>query len=367
MRFERFKRPFRAALAALLAALLTLPAFALAESGGGYVGDMVVVNCDGWVSLKEAPSAQARRLAKVPLGATVTDCAWETRDFIYGCYGGQYGYIDGRYLASAAPAYPGGLDDDGRGADEGDGEDGDESLGDMVVIDCDEWVSLREQPALQSRRLAKVPLGAMVTECQRYDAEYVYGCYDGQYGYIVGAYLAPAAERSGGTVAEGGDTFDLRTRVELLEGEPSEIQETRYQTAMGFSFWYVPQAFVVREGPSEDGAEGVLVEGYNDGEYLPANLEFLTAEDTGLSGAEFLSQMPQRYSAHEVTEILTRPTDAGGEYSVRTGYLNDDVQVIFFAVQQGDRQLEAVAMVNSDLMESFGQAVEWCVRSVAFD
>lgn len=92
------KRVFACALALLLA----LGAVAALAEDVTYIGDMTVVNCEEWVSLREEPSTSARRLKKVPLGATVTDAAWEDGqgDFMYCCYDGVYGYILSSYLTA---------------------------------------------------------------------------------------------------------------------------------------------------------------------------------------------------------------------------------------------------------------------------
>ena len=94
-------------MAALAALCLLLAACAAAETGGE-LGDMVVVNCEEWVSLRSAPSTKADRLIKVPLGAPVSDCSWAENGFIYGSYGGYSGYIKAEYLARED-------DDDGPG------------------------------------------------------------------------------------------------------------------------------------------------------------------------------------------------------------------------------------------------------------
>lgn len=85
-------------LTALLLALALLCACAaLAEDDHG---DMVVVNCDEWVSLRARPDTGSERLAKVPLGATVTD-AVRSGDFYYCEYGNDAGYILAKYLEDA--------------------------------------------------------------------------------------------------------------------------------------------------------------------------------------------------------------------------------------------------------------------------
>lgn len=59
----------------------------------------------------------------------------------------------------------------------------------MEVVNCQEWVSLREMPDVNSRRLAVVPLGALFFDCYWYSDEFVFGEYNGQYGYILADYL----------------------------------------------------------------------------------------------------------------------------------------------------------------------------------
>ena len=89
------------ALALAVALLLALPVFALAETV--YYGDMTVEHCEEWVSLRDVPGTGGKRLAKVPLHATVTDAQWDRfcGDFLYCCYQGQYGYILAQYLEPA--------------------------------------------------------------------------------------------------------------------------------------------------------------------------------------------------------------------------------------------------------------------------
>ena len=62
-------------------------------------------------------------------------------------------------------------------------------LGAMEVVNCDEWVSLREEPSTSSKRLAKVSLGATVHSCQAVDEEWIYAEFDGHAGYILAEYL----------------------------------------------------------------------------------------------------------------------------------------------------------------------------------
>jgi hypothetical protein len=67
-----------------------------------------------------------------------------------------------------------------------------EYLGSMEVVNCNEWVSLRETPSTLAKRLVKVSRGAIVSNCQQVDDEWIYAEYDGYSGYILAEYLQPA-------------------------------------------------------------------------------------------------------------------------------------------------------------------------------
>jgi len=83
-------------LSVVLCALIMLCSFALADET--YVGDMQVVNCKEWVSLREEATTESKRLNKVPLGSVVSDCVSYDDGWVYGSYFGQYGYISADYL-----------------------------------------------------------------------------------------------------------------------------------------------------------------------------------------------------------------------------------------------------------------------------
>lgn len=69
-------------------------------------------------------------------------------------------------------------------------------LGDMEVVNCEEWVSLREKPSTSSKRVMKVYLGAVVNNCQQFGDDWIYAEYDGKGGYILAEYLQPCIEET---------------------------------------------------------------------------------------------------------------------------------------------------------------------------
>ena len=63
----------------------------------------------------------------------------------------------------------------------------------MRVVKCKEFVSLRETRSTSAKRLAKVPLGALVLAYPEYGEEngFIFCVYHGQEGYILSEYLKP--------------------------------------------------------------------------------------------------------------------------------------------------------------------------------
>lgn len=57
------------------------------------------------------------------------------------------------------------------------------------VVNCNEWVSLREEPDVNSARLAEVPLGTLVEDLGEYVNGFTYVDYAGMAGYIHDDYL----------------------------------------------------------------------------------------------------------------------------------------------------------------------------------
>ena len=136
------------------------------------MGNMKVVNCDDWVSMRSGPSTSSKRIARIPAGTVVYDCYPDENGFIWCNLGGLCGYISSDYLAAHdkdnVPGY---------------GED------DMLVTNCEKWVSMRSRPTSSSTQIAKVPRDAVVTECEKAENGYIRCTYKGQTGYISEDYL----------------------------------------------------------------------------------------------------------------------------------------------------------------------------------
>ena len=131
------------------------------------MGAMEIVNCKSYASLRSFPDTKADLIARVPLGSIVTNVFYEDDRFCYCLYGDQEGFI----LSDNLEWVSGGVNADW--------------LGECVIVNCASFASLRELPDTSSARLAKVPLGSVVTDCYVVDERFACCTWDGITGYIL--------------------------------------------------------------------------------------------------------------------------------------------------------------------------------------
>ena len=175
----------RRLLVLIMAAALMLPsvpAFAsAAEKQEGYYdelyGVMTVVNCKSWTSLRKKPDTSSERLEKVPLGAVVTNCWYENEKYTYCEYEGVSGYILSKNLALVS------------------GPEGKELpvrnyQGNMEIVNCSSYASLRKKADTKSDLVVKIPLGSIVTNVFSVDDKFSWCIFDGQEGYVLNSNLA---------------------------------------------------------------------------------------------------------------------------------------------------------------------------------
>ena len=70
----------------------------------------------------------------------------------------------------------------------------------MMVVNVNEWASLRAKPNANSAQLQKIPLGGVVSGCVQVNDKYVECVYNGQTGYVAKQYLqeyVPSYSHSG--------------------------------------------------------------------------------------------------------------------------------------------------------------------------
>lgn len=183
--------------------------------------------------------------------------------------------------------------------------------GAMMVDNCEEWVSLRDGPGTGCGRLAKVPLYAIVTDCEKseWTGDFICCSYDGQRGYIMAKYLVPWAD-------------------------PEPELTARCESRLGFSFGYDNALLTVDADLSEDGQSLVL---YPIETALPVRLEIMTAESVGMLPWKFLE-----VNAPADTEYEADTAEDGSEMHWFEKAA-DGVGQTYYAVDGAERAVVAVA------------------------
>ena len=140
-----------------------------------YLGNYQIVNCASYAVLRAYPDTGSQQLLRIPLGSIVTNVYYQDDRFSYCVYGNMDGYILNSNLSWVSG---------GSGGNYGAQADGN-YIGTARIVNCISYASLRAYPSTGSTRLAKVPLGAYVTNCSIVDDRFAYCEYGGQAGYIL--------------------------------------------------------------------------------------------------------------------------------------------------------------------------------------
>ncbi len=155
-------------------------------------------------------------------------------------------------------------------AESADPDDAIISLGTMRVVNCESWVSLREACSSGSKRLAKVPLGALVTNCFLDREEMVWCEYDGQTGFILRQYLEPFWMKFAQELYQGPCPFPLT--AELISAGGSRVVDWLRGTL---------RVVVWRDEDPESGTEALIACALRSGSSVPLWSRLLTLPDSG--------------------------------------------------------------------------------------
>ena len=150
----------------VLTALLTLLVTATASANSSIVATYFVVNCRESITLRDAPSVNARELAQIPLGQAVGFIEKAANGFYKINYDGLVGFALAQYLAPDRQST--------RGA---------------TVVNCRESITLRETASTYGYELAQIPLGARVKYLGVETNSFYKVEYRGLVGFVLKTYL----------------------------------------------------------------------------------------------------------------------------------------------------------------------------------
>ena len=163
-----------------LALMLIFSTAVLAASAGTYLGSAQVVNCKSWVTLREYASTSAPSVTKVPLGAWVETYYYNSQ-FTECYYAGLHGYILSTYLSN--------------GSSGSSASDSASYLGKRYIVNCKEFVTLRQYASTSAPTVTKVAKGQQV-DAYYYNSDFCRCYYNGMEGYILSYYLGSSSSSS---------------------------------------------------------------------------------------------------------------------------------------------------------------------------
>lgn len=142
---------------------------------------MSVENCKNCVTLREKPDGKSAEITKIPLKAEVTVVSTAYKGFYMVDYMGDVGYVLTKYLGYAY-SMPSADDID---------RDYHSANNPRVVVDCKEFITLRDSDNGKGEEIIKIPLGAIVDYLDSDSKGYAEVSYRGITGYVQSKYLKP--------------------------------------------------------------------------------------------------------------------------------------------------------------------------------
>ena len=144
---------------------LAVPSASAVETIYNQEGNLHVVGCEEWISLRSIPSVmEGEVLARIPLGQLVHHIDdYDNPEFAHVSYKGIEGYALRAYLSPCATIYK--------------------------VARCEEWISLRDTPSLNGETVDQIPLGTYVIFVKTSTDDFWYVNYNGKLGYVLSRYL----------------------------------------------------------------------------------------------------------------------------------------------------------------------------------
>lgn len=142
--------------------------FGVVTGNTNVIDTYYVVNCRESITLRDSASYDGKEITQIPLGRPVGYIEDVGNGFYKINYDGLVGYSLAEYLSKS--------------------KNGGEMRRYARVVNCKDWITLREQPNYNSS-LARIPLGASVIYLGSTSSEFCYIEYNGMRGYVLKTYI----------------------------------------------------------------------------------------------------------------------------------------------------------------------------------
>nr|WP_317281901.1 SH3 domain-containing protein [uncultured Anaerotignum sp.] len=132
---------------------------------------MYVVNCNESITLRTDPFTSASEICQIPLGEAVSYISSSENGFYQISYLGYTGYALASYLSQDAPSI------------------NDTLYPTMIVVNCNESITLRTSPSTSASEICQIPLGEAVSYIETAANGFYKITYLGKTGYALASYL----------------------------------------------------------------------------------------------------------------------------------------------------------------------------------
>lgn len=194
-----------------------------------------VANCNESITLRTEPVTSAAEIVQIPYGASVSYVETSENGFYKIIYNGKTGYALASYLSETQPqpkpnvtAAPKNI-----------------SYTTYYVVNCDEWISLRETPSTSASRITTIPLGAAVSFIETASNGFYKISYNGATGYALASYLSSSKPyiKAGYYVVNCNEWISLRVYPDTQSARLKEVPLGAYvevlETGAGNGFWKI--------------------------------------------------------------------------------------------------------------------------------
>ena len=176
-----------------------------------------VVNCKQSITLRPKPDVNSGEITQIPLGSAVSYVGTAKNGFYQVIYNGNTGYALASYLSATKPS-------ETTTTTSGQIDTADYET--YYVVNCNESITLRPQPDVNSGEICQIPLGAAVSFISTASNGFYYISYNGNTGYSLASYLSSSSGNSSYStcrVVNCNESITLRPQPDVDSGEICQI------------------------------------------------------------------------------------------------------------------------------------------------
>lgn len=161
----------------------------------------------------------------------------------------------------------------------------------------------------------------------------------------------------------------VETQTGSKEVPTEAAHKAKYQSPDdSFSLWYPADSIAVYDSTTDASqVKGKLLLLPADAESsFPTYMEIYSPGITGMTADAFIGEMPQSFGLSHLSGVESAAAESGAAILTRNGAGND-LCYRFYVIEDGSRQLQAIAQFTADTEERFSAEFFAIIRSIVFE